>query len=104
MSHDSLAMPITLKIGKIDHKDVKLKASKRSFVDLVIYDSPSSLTSYFCEDILAESSLRGYAADGAACRTDGYGVSITELFTTSNSELATAKSFAHELGHNVGMK
>merc|ERR1712106_608886 len=104
MSHISLAMPITLKTRKIDHTDRSLKASKKDYVDLVIYDSPSSLTSYFCEDILVETKLRGYAGDGSACRTDGYGVNINELFTTSNSELRTARNFAHELGHNLGMK
>jgi len=104
MSHKSLAMPITLKTRKIDHTDQSLKASEKALFFLTSTYSPRSLTSYFCEDILGESNLRGYAWGGSACRTDGYAVNINELFTTSNSELRTAKNFAHELGHNIGMK
>merc|ERR1712106_31716 len=104
MSHNSLAMPITLKTGKIEHKNIKLKAGEQALFVLSSTNSPSSLTSYFCEDILGESKVRGYAWGGSACRTDGYAVNINELFTTSNSELRTAKNFAHELGHNIGIK
>merc|ERR1712106_131034 len=100
----SLTMPIRLKTGKIDHIDRRLKASQQSLILLSSTDSPSSLTSYFCEDISGESRLRGYAWKGSACRIDGYAVNINELFTTANSDLRTAKNFAHELGHNLGMK
>jgi len=105
MSHDSLAMPITLKIGKIEHTNRRLKASKQDINSIIINDSPSSLTSYFCEDLLGESTMRAMSASlESACRTDGYAANINELFATSNSELRTARNFAHVLGHNVGMK
>merc|ERR1712106_135360 len=103
MSHNSLAMPIFLKTRKIDHTDHSLKAGERGLFFITSTDSPSSMTSYFCEDILGETNIRGYAWGGTACRTDGYAVNINELFTTTNSELRTAKNFAHELGHNLGM-
>jgi len=103
MSHKSLAMPIFLKTGKIDHMDRSLKAGEQGLFFLTSTDSPRSMTSYFCEDISGETNIRGYAWGGSACRTDGYAVNINELFTTSNSELRTAKNFAHELGHNLGM-
>merc|ERR1712106_8666 len=104
MSHSSLAMPITLKTGRIDHTDVTIKASSKNRNDLILNDSPTSLTSYFCEDVLGESRMRGLAVLGSACNTGGYAVNINELYSTSNSELKTARNFVHQLGHNVGMK
>jgi len=104
MSDATLTMPITLKTGKIEHTNARLTANKQTLLSIISTDSPSSLTTYFCEDILGESKLRGMSFTGSACMSNGYAASITELFTTSNSELRTARNFAHELGHTVGMK
>ena len=105
MSDKSNVMPITLKTGKIDHIDVTIKANEKSARTLTINDSPTSMTSYFCEDISRESKLRGIAgALGSACNTKGYAMNIIELFSTSKSQLKTARGFAHELGHNLGMR
>ena len=61
-----------------------------------------TLTSYFCKDIV--NGIVGIAYLGSACRSDGFSVNINELYTNSNTELRTAKVFAHELGHNLGME
>merc|ERR1739838_13189 len=104
MSHSSLEMPITLRTPvRIDHTDVTIKASSENRNILIANDSPTTLTSYFCEDVLGESRLRGLAALGSACNTDGSAMNINELYSTSASELRTARSFAHQLGHNLGM-
>ena len=46
----------------------------------------------------------GIAWIGTACNTNGMGAGITELFTEVNSELMSARTYVHELGHNLGMQ
>ena len=100
MSHNSLSIRIDLQIDGVDHIDETLKANRENIRYLKDKRVPS-LTSYFCKDI--GGGIVGIAFLRAACRTDGYGVNINEMFTTVNSELRTARTYAHELGHNVGM-
>ena len=100
MSHDSLEMPVILKVGKIDSIDEEIKANQENIYNLQAKQL-SSLTSFFCKDI--GSGIVGIAFLGTACRTDGYAININEMYTNTNSELLTSKTFAHELGHNIGM-
>jgi len=100
MSHNSLSIRVDLQIDGVDHIDETLKANRERIYYLKDKRVPS-LTSYFCKDI--GGGIIGIAFLRAACRTDGYGVNINEMFTTVNSELRTARTYAHELGHNVGM-
>jgi len=98
MAHNSLTMPITLQVGQMDHTNANLKANNQNIRSL----RPRTLTSYFCKDI--GGGIVGIAYLGSACRSDGFSANINELFTTFNTELRTAKVFAHELGHNLGME
>ena len=43
----------------------------------------------------------GFAFIGEACSTDGYGTAMSSFI---DSELYSAKVYAHELGHMLGMK
>ena len=47
------------------------------------------------------TSAKGIAMVGGACRRDGFAVNINALWTEENSELNTARVWAHELGHQV---
>ena len=48
-----------------------------------------------------DNSAKGIAMVGGACRRDGFAVNINSLWTEDNSELNTARVWAHELGHQV---
>ena len=98
MMDSSINLPIEIKVGKVDFLNRRIKADGASIRSL----RPNSLTSYFCKDL--GGGTVGVAYLETACRTDGFGVNINELFTLTNSELATARVFAHELGHNIGME
>ena len=98
MAHSSLDLPIDIAVEKVEHLDKTIKADGDNIRSL----KPTSFTSYFCEDL--GFGIVGIAYLNAACRTDGFNHNINELFTEKNSELATARVYAHELGHNVGMQ
>ena len=46
-------------------------------------------------------STKGIAMVGGACRKDGFAVNINSLWSEDDSELNTARVWAHELGHQV---
>jgi len=45
----------------------------------------------------------GIAFVGTFCNSRGYSVNINEQYTRRNPTVTTARTYAHELGHNVGM-
>ena len=98
MAHSSLNLPIDIVVEEVDFLNREIKADGASIGSL----RPDSFTSYFCADL--GGGIIGVAYLGTACRTDGFGVNINELYTERNSELATARVYAHELGHNIGME
>ena len=101
MSHNSLTIRVDLQIGTVDHIAETIKATEPEIRRLTRKRIPS-LTSFICKDI--GSGTLGIAAwFGVACRTDGFAVQITEMYSRVNTELKTAQTFAHELGHTIGM-
>ena len=99
--HESIRMKIALKVGTVSHIAESIKADKANMYKLYKKKQPQ-LISYFCEDI--GGGTWGMAFKRAACNRDGYAVNIVELFSRVNPEIQSAKVFAHELGHNLGMK
>ena len=100
MSHISLSIRVDLQIRTVDLIAETIKANGPNIKRLARKRIPS-LTSYFCKDI--GSGVIGIAFLRAACHTNGYAVNINEMYTLANSELRTARTYAHELGHNIGM-
>lgn len=100
--HESIRMKISLKVGTVSHIAESIKADKANMYKLYKKKQPQ-LNSYFCEDIIGGGAW-GMAFSRAACNRDGYAVNIVELFSRVNPEIQSAKVFAHELGHNLGMK
>ena len=98
MAHSSLTLPIEISVENVGFLNREIKADSPSIYSL----RPTSLTSYFCADF--GGGVIGVAWLGVACRMDKYAVNINELYTEVNSELATARVYAHELGHNLGME
>ena len=100
MFHDSLSIRIVLEIGEVSHIDETLEASEERIYHLA-RKKEKPLTSYFCKDI--GGGVLGIAYVGAACHSMGYAVNINELYSRTSPDIKTAKTFAHELGHNIGM-
>ena len=100
MFHKSLSIRVLLEIGEVSHIDETLKATNEK-IRYLARETRNPLTSYFCKDI--GGGVLGIAFIGSACHSMGYAVNIVELFSTTNSELKSARTFAHELGHNIGM-
>jgi len=98
MSHNSLSIKVALEIGEISHIDETLEADNHTIYYLAQTKNHKSLTSYFCKDNRRRGPT-GIAFRGSACNM--WAVNINELSTYSDRE--TAKTFAHELGHNIGM-
>ena len=97
-----LNIAIQLKVvGNMEHHNEVIKADSNTINRLRLETQPKSLVSYFSADI--GSGIIGIAYIGAACYTNGYAININEYYREANSELSTARVFAHELGHNVGM-
>ena len=60
------------------------------------------LTSYFGYQL--GGGIIGIAFLGTACNQNGYAVNINELYSSTNTEVKTARVWVHELGHNIGMR
>ena len=86
----------------MDHINESLTASKENLNYLAKKRPQPQLTSYFCAEIVY--GVLGFAFMRSACLTDGHAVNIVELFSTVNTDIKTAKVWAHELGHTIAMK
>ena len=102
MYHDTIKMKVTIKVGTVSHIDDSFKADLEDFKKLLKKRKPR-LTSYFCEDIGGTSTV-GFAYIGAACSRAGYAINVVELHSRVNTDISSAKTFAHELGHTIGMQ
>ena len=81
-----------------------LKADKTHITDLAnSFPNKKYINSFFCYDLLTGHGTVGIAYLGEACDKTGYAVNINEYYSESNSELKSARTFVHEIGHNVGM-
>jgi len=98
MSHNTLSIKVALEIGEVTHIDETLDAENHTIYHLAQTKNHNSLTSYFCKDP-QQRGYNGIAFIGTACNPM-YAININEL---SYSDYETARTFAHELGHNIGM-
>lgn len=106
LAHHSLKVRINLLVEDIKESKLRLKATKSNIRMLTKNgnknDNKDRLNSYFCYD-LGKGSV-GIAWIGTACDKNGWAVNINEYYTVTNSELNSAKTFVHEIGHNIGME
>jgi len=99
MRHNSLTIKVALEIGEVTHIEETLKANNHTLYYLSQTKNHNSLTSYFCKDN-GRDTMRGIAFFRAACSRRS-AISINELLYSDHH---TAKVFAHELGHTIGME
>jgi len=105
LRHKSLITKVYLEFGELNPIDETIKATNESRKYLLEkYSRPSSqsLTSYFCDEHKGDGNL-GIAYIGGACSTTGEALNINEFYSGGNPITNTARVFAHEIGHNIGM-
>ena len=96
----SLGVYINIVIIDVDFIDQDLRATHSMIHHLAEHSpTPYTLNSFFCFDNSGDT-VRGIAFIGTACRHDGYAVNINEY---GGDEESTARIFAHEIGHNLGI-
>jgi len=99
---------VQMKLKIIGYNEVNegtnFKADKPSILRVALKRSQNS-ESYFAYDLLApgKPDTVGLAFLGTFCSTRGSSVNINEHYTDRNPTISTARTYAHELGHNVGM-
>ena len=98
MFHPSMKMKVKIKVKSVGHIAESIKADLASAKNIEKKRVPQ-FTSYFCKDF-ANDYRRGIGYVAAACHRDGKAFSIVESW---NTDVLTAKGFAHELGHIIGM-
>ena len=106
MTLHSLKVGVEIKVvGGIEYKDDYIKADSETIYRLA-EEKPKSLVSYFGADICqpGEWCTLGIAFIGGACRKYSTGVNINEYYMDRQAALNTALTYAHELGHNIGMR
>jgi len=106
LRHPSLDTAIHLKVtGEAKHLNDYLRADRPTVERLVYSRKYRKNTSFFCADILLPGSTDdiGIAYNGSYCMDNGFSININEYYTHNNSDVNTARTFVHELGHNVGM-
>ena len=102
----SLKVGVEIKVvGGIEYKDDYIKADAETLIRLA-GENPRSLVSYFGADICKPGDwcTCGIAFLGGACRKNGNAVNINEYYMDRQAALRTALTYAHELGHNIGMR
>merc|ERR1719369_2618588 len=102
-SHDSLTIKVTLEVVEISHFNETLEASDEKLKHLQRSQWHRVLTSYFCKEKVRLGAI-GRAYLGSACHGWGFAVNINELYSPITPDMTTARTFAHELGHNLGMR
>jgi hypothetical protein len=101
--HSSLDTSLQLQlIGEMKHHNEDIQADVTTIYRLARNPKEKGLVSYFGYQL--GGGIVGIAFLGTACRQDGYAVNINELYSSSNSEVRTARTWVHELGHNIGMR
>merc|ERR1719369_221627 len=101
-SHDSLTIKVTLEVVEISHFNETIEASDANITHLQQQEWHGVLTSYFCKEKKRSGAI-GIAFLGTACTGMGYACNINELHSSITPDIKTARTFAHELGHNLGM-
>lgn len=106
MTLHSLKVGVDIKVvGEFEYKDDYIKADAETIYRLA-EEKPKSLVSYFGADICqpGEWCTLGIAFLEGACRKYSDGVNINEYYMDRQAALQTALTYAHELGHNIGMR
>jgi len=88
-------------VGSVDfyNKDIRASDAWIRYITSTENKGQKGPISYF-----SAGNGAGIAWVGAACHTrSGQQININEHVPWQNSELVTAKTLAHELGHNIGM-
>jgi len=103
LSLASLQVKVQIQVvGEMEHHNGVVKALDTTILGLQSTLRPKSLVSFFSADI--GWGVVGIAFRGSACRKDGYAININEYYTETNPKINTARTFVHELGHNMGMR
>ena len=99
--HESAKIKIAIKVGTVRHIGQSIKAE--SSIENLKGKRQTKLTSYFCKDH-GGGPYAGIAYLGAACMHDGHAVLIVEHYSRVNPDIMSAQTFAHEIGHIIGME
>ena len=103
LADPSLKVQINLKLDSMDFVHEYVHASKEKLQKLEKTRQRKDLVfTYFGSDL--GPRVHGIARMNSLCSGKIQPVTITELFKKKNSELSSAKTFAHELGHTMGME
>ena len=90
-------------IGGMEHIDEDIRPDNSTIYRLTINNTGIGLTSYFGYK-LVEYGNYGLSFPNSACKLNGYAVNINLLHTRTQTEVSTARVWAHELGHTIGMR
>lgn len=104
--HQSLDVKVNLVIeGKPRHLKRYIQATTAD-LEMLEYANlnPGSLNSFFCYDPCIGKCWIGWAYPNAACDGNGRASNICSYYADSQSHIRSAKTFVHELGHNIGMR
>jgi len=101
LKHESLNVKVILNYGNIEHIDETLQADEKTRDYLYRNHREKTLTSYFCDN--NNDKQLGIAEISGACSTTGKAININERVEKGNPLFNTARVFAHEIGHNIGM-
>jgi len=102
--HSSLDIKIELDIaGDYVYENVRIQADVPSLENLKydVYPKYNNLIGAFTYS--GQFGTVGMAWMGTACSTWGSAAGITELYREDNSEFHSARTYVHEVGHNLGM-
>jgi len=104
-THHSLKIKVELIVEEGYHfENIRVRANEFHLKQLGDLNQRfGGLVSVFAADICQGHCMTGIARIGTACNIDGHGISISELWQKLDSEYESARTFVHELGHNIGM-
>ena len=105
LQHSSLNTKINLIVDAILYKDIRIQADDQSLKSSEftrVNENERTLIGAFTYSGLLGGRV-GVAMIGTACRTDGFGTMITELWREDNSEYHSSRTYVHQLGHSLGM-
>jgi len=102
MIHPTLVMSVHLKTRKVKHLNERIRVTGPD-IDRLAKRGYKSMASFFC--VCPDNNVcdAGIAVLSSVCSNTGSGININNKYA-EDSELKTAEIWAHELGHNLGMR